>query len=125
MDKMNGSNDDDNLFIDMLNDIAEPFTNYRNFKPYYCGCRSITFPDREKFRRHMSKHNVLIPYKFSKRKAEESVDEFIPKDAKRYDTNYFFVTVASHKNSTAYRRLLKSMDLLEQKTIRLKQYQLQ
>jgi hypothetical protein len=52
------------------------YTNFRDYKPYYCGCDPLRdFKNLDLFRRHMKKHhNVVIPNKF-KRKAVEVNDD--------------------------------------------------
>ena len=60
------------------------YTDYRNCKPYYCGCDPLRkFKQLGHFRSHMKKHhNVVIPNKF-KRKAEEANDDSTLKEFKQ------------------------------------------
>ena len=62
----------------------EIYTDYRDYKPYYCGCDPLReFNQLGHFRHHMlSKHKVVIPNKF-KRKAEEVHDDSTLKEFKQ------------------------------------------
>ena len=60
------------------------YTNYKDYKPYYCGCvPDQKFKNLDLFRRHMkSHHKVVIPNKF-KRKAVEVQDDSTLKEFKQ------------------------------------------
>jgi hypothetical protein len=85
--------------MDVLIDAVETPPIYSE-KPYSCcvnqTCRLLTFKDREKFRRHMNKHGIMIPYKvMNKRKVDEINPDGIVvlKEFKRYYTNLFFILI--------------------------------
>ena len=66
-------------------DIQSVYSDYKDYRPYYCGCvPDRKFKQRDSFRYHMSKnHNVVIPNKFNKRKAEEVQDDSTMKEYKK------------------------------------------
>ena len=73
---------------DQVSPVIE-YTDYSDQKPYRCGCNSeLKFRDREKFRRHMIKHGVVIPFKNMKRKVEELDSDITTKDFTRYCNNF-------------------------------------
>ena len=51
--------------------------------PYNCSCTEKSFPTRQKFQRHMKKHNILVPFKTMKRKADELDSDLVTKDFTR------------------------------------------
>ena len=88
-------------YLDVLINTVEPPPIYSE-NPYRCciqqSCRLLTFKDREKFRRHMNKHNIMIPYKtMNKRKADaiEANDYgvMVLNEFKRYYTNLFLLLI--------------------------------
>ena len=80
-------------YLEVLINAVEPPPIYTE-KPYRCfihsSCKSLKFKDREKFRRHMNKHGIMIPHKIMKRKVVDfQGDEgiIVMKTFKRYDNN--------------------------------------
>ena len=65
-------------------DIQSVYSDYKDYRPYYCGCvPDQKFKKLEHFRQHMKVHHkVVIPNKF-KRKAAEVEDDSTLKDFKQ------------------------------------------
>jgi hypothetical protein len=81
--------------------MVDNITQFLEEKPYRCfidlSCQSLTFLHRDKFRRHMRKHGIMIPFKtINKRKADEMVPDdgvMVLNEFKRYYTNLFLLLI--------------------------------
>ena len=63
--------------------LTYSIVNQHSKPPYYCSCTQKTFNNRQNFQRHMKKHDVLVPFKTMKRKADELDSDLVTKDFTR------------------------------------------
>ena len=82
--------------------IPSTYLEYSDFcdkRPYYCGCiPTYKFRDREDFRRHMNKHNIMIPYKTMNKRKTDAIETndygvMVLNEFKRYYTNLFLLLI--------------------------------